>query len=75
MTDIKTESPVDHCMHVATLRWAQAEFYQGLEDEAELRGHIWMSIKFADSAAELRSAARMAEADAGGTGPARRGGC
>ena len=56
MTDnnIKPIKPVDRCMPVASLRWAQAAFYDGLAAEAERRGHIRMSIKYADSAAELR---------------------
>jgi hypothetical protein len=67
LTDnIKPTKPVDHCMHVATLRWAQAAFYDGLDAEAERRGHVGMSIKFAESATELRIEARIAEADAWG---------
>lgn len=67
MTDnnIKPTKPVDHCIHIAALRWAQAAYYDGLAAEAERRGHFRMSIKFADSAAELR---RLSEADARGTG-------
>ena len=38
MTDnnnIKPTKPVDYCMHVAALRWAQTAFYDGLDAEAE----------------------------------------
>jgi predicted HD phosphohydrolase len=70
MTDnnIKPTKPVDHCIHIAALRWAQAAYYDGLAAEAERRGHIRMSIKHAETAAELR---RPYEADARGTGASR----
>ena len=34
-TNTKPIKPVEHCMHVAALRWAQAAFYDGLDAEGK----------------------------------------
>jgi hypothetical protein len=62
MTDNKLQptKPVDHSIHIASLRWAQAAYYDGLAAEAERCGHFRMSILHRETAAELR---RPATAD------------
>ena len=55
--NIKPTKPVDQ--RIASLRWAEAAHYDRLAAEAERRGHIRMSIKHAETAAELR---RLSEA-------------
>ena len=66
--NVKPTKPVDNSIPIASLRWAEAAYYDGLAAEAERRGHIRMSIKHAETAAELR---RLSEADARGTGASR----
>ena len=63
--NIKPTKPVDHRIHIAALRGAEAAYYDGLAAEAERRGHFRMSIKHRETAAELR---RLSEADARSTG-------